>query len=440
MTTQTPGAEPGRKAAQAPACAECGTLATPGHSFCDGCGAVLRWSPGNAEVRAAGAGAAPAAPAEATAPAAAAAPAAPAEPAEPADRGAQHHASPPVAASQGPGAPGGPEGSGPGPTPAPGAAAPDGGGEEDTEPLAALTDRDREQDRARALLVPVADPEQRVPEAHSVAPVLPGRPAAARPLVSAPGQEPDDGGGALCPWCGTGNRPDRHFCRRCAMTMAGRPEDPARRPWWRRLGFGNREVPWAGDRPRLRRGLGRVLTWVAGAAALTLLVVAAFQVGPAGHAVRDHFAKRAPVAPDSVRASASFSGHGPSKAFDKINNTWWGPGVSQSGDGEWIEARFQQPTRLLDVLITPGISTQPSDLSKAALPHRIEARITAADGHTSTRFLTLDQSSGAQRRSFRVGSVTAVRFILRSAYGISTKKQVSIAEIELFGRSTSGNS
>ncbi|MGW3852538.1 hypothetical protein ACWD74_36630, partial [Streptomyces fagopyri] len=40
MTTQTPGTEPGR----APACAECGTRAEPGQSFCDACGAVLDWA------------------------------------------------------------------------------------------------------------------------------------------------------------------------------------------------------------------------------------------------------------------------------------------------------------------------------------------------------------------------------------------------------------
>ncbi|MEV6793618.1 zinc ribbon domain-containing protein [Streptomyces sp. NPDC051320] len=448
MTTETPGAEPGRRIPQASACAECGTPAVPGHSFCDGCGAVLRWSPGGRT-----AAAAAVASADAVAPRGAAAPGgAPDAPA-----GTPYAPAAGVPGGAGPAptdGPGGPEWSG-------GPADHDSGAEDDTEPLPPVTDGSRapdpgrapdmdrtpevdrapdlERERARALLVPVADPERRAPEAPSVAPVLPGRPAAARPQVQQPGQEPDEGG-APCPWCGTGNRPDRHFCRRCAMTMAGRPEDTARLPWWRRLGIGNRDVPWAGERPRLRRGLGRVLTWVAGAAALTLVIVAAFQVGPASHAVRDHFSKRAPVAPDSERASRSFGGHGADKAFDKLNNTWWGPGVTESGDGEWVEARFLQPTRLLDVIITSGISTQPSDLSKAALPHRIEARITNADGHTTTRYLNLDQASGPQTRSFRVGAATSVRFIIRSAYGASSKNQVSIAEIELFGRSNASNS
>jgi hypothetical protein len=242
-----------------------------------------------------------------------------------------------------------------------------------------------------------------------------------------------DEGGIPCPWCSTGNRPDRHFCRRCAMAMAGRPEDPQRRPWWRRLVFGNREVPWAGDRPPLRRGLGRILTWAAGAAALALLITAALNVGTAVQAVSDHFAKRAPVSPDSVSASRSYAGHGAGLAFDKYNNTWWGPGVSQSGDGQWIEARFQQPTRLLDLVITSGESTNPGDLSRSALPERIEAQVTTADGRTTSHYLTLDQATGGQSRTFRVGDATAVRFIIRSAYGAASNKQVAIAEIEFFG-------
>ena len=221
------------------------------------------------------------------------------------------------------------------------------------------------------------------------------------------------------------------------MPMAGRPEDPARRPWWRRLlDRRGREAPWAGDRPRLRRNLGRVLTWVAGAGAAALVVVAATHVGAGIQDTRDHFAKRAPVAPDSVLASRSFKGHGPQSAFDRFNNTWWGPGISQSGDGQWLEARFEQPTNLLNLVITPGVSTQPGDLAKAADPHRIEVRVTTSDGRTATRYLTLDQGSGGQSRAFRVRNVTAVRFVLRSAYGAGADKQVAIAEIEFFGRSS----
>lgn len=294
--------------------------------------------------------------------------------------------------------------------------------------------------RARALLVPVAGQRAAAP-APDVAPVLPGVPAAARPRVQAPSAEPADEAGPPCPWCEVGNRPDRHFCRRCGMSLAERPGAPkARRPWWRRIrNVGNRPDPWAGERPRLRRGIGRGLTWIAYGLALTLVIYGAFNVSTAWSAARDHFAKRAQVTPDSAEASRSFDGHPPKVLFDKINNSWWGPGVSQSADGEWMEARFNEPTRLLDVLITSGISTKASDLSEAALPHRMDAIITTADGKQTTRQITLDQVSGPQQRKFRAQNVVSVRFVIRSAFNVGADKQVSIAEIEFFTRSaTSG--
>ncbi|MFE9997033.1 NADase-type glycan-binding domain-containing protein [Streptomyces avermitilis] len=286
-------------------------------------------------------------------------------------------------------------------------------------------------ERARSLLVPVADPEPAA--APSVAPVLPGLPVANRPQVRTPVSQAGEAGGVPCPWCGTPNRPDRHYCTRCASSMAGGRPTAERLPWWRRLlNSRNGQPPWAGDRPRLRRGFGRVLNWVVGALVLTLLVFAVMNTGKAVGAVRDHFAKRAQVSPDSVKASRSYTGHGAGLAFDKLNNTWWGPGVSQSGKGEWLEARFDEPTRLLDIMITSGVSTHADQLTQSALPHRVEARITTKDGKTTTRDLVLDQSAGGQRRAFRAADVIAVRFTIRSSYGATADKQVSIAEIEFF--------
>ncbi|MER7478362.1 zinc ribbon domain-containing protein [Streptomyces sp. NPDC126510] len=292
--------------------------------------------------------------------------------------------------------------------------------------------------RARRLLVPVTDAEPRPAAEPSVAPVLPGRPTPQRPdSVRAPGEEHGVDGGTPCPWCATRNRPERHFCARCAMPMAGDGPAPARLPWWRRLGpFGSRETPWAGDRPRLRRTFDRVLSWLGIALVLALLIALAVNIPQGIQATRDHFAKRAPVSPDRYSASRSYPGHKPELAFDKINDSWWGPGVSETGRGQYIEARFDQPTRLLDLVITPGTSTRADELAKSALPHRLTATITGKDGRTTTRSLTLDQGAGPQRRAFRVGEVTAVRFTIDSAYGTSAKKQVAIAEIEFFGPSS----
>ncbi|WP_431033347.1 NADase-type glycan-binding domain-containing protein [Streptomyces sp. P6-2-1] len=291
--------------------------------------------------------------------------------------------------------------------------------------------------RARDLLVPVTDEGHETPATPSVAPVLPGRPVADRPAVRAPGPETGAVGGPPCPWCGTPNRPDRHHCARCAMPLARRDEETeARLPWWRRLVDGRRNaVPWAGERPRLRRTFDRVLRWIVAVVVIGLVVFLGMKAPAGVQATRDHFAKRTLVTPDDFAASRSFPAHKPGLAFDGLSNTWWGPGVSESGKGEWIEARFDEPTRLLDLIITPGVSTKSNRIRESALPHRVTATITTKDGRTKTRELVLDQGPGGQRRAFGVGEVTKVRFTIDSAYGVSAKKQVAIAEIEFFGPS-----
>ncbi|MEH0577256.1 zinc ribbon domain-containing protein [Streptomyces sp. B21-108] len=484
-------------------CAECGTRAEPGQSFCDACGAVLSWTdrataragaaagsaaaadsgsgsaagasagtgPGTGTGPRAGAGSggtgsangsapeeAPQPPSAAPGPEATAgtsadagsgsdavsrtAPTATATATAPAD---DDHDSdddedttetplPAIPPEDGTAAPSTPA---PTPAPHPGETAP-------TTPTPTPTPApalgDTMAARARSLLVPVADAEPRPAAPPSVAPVLPGRPVADRPQVRAPGPVQGEQHGVACPWCATPNNPDRHFCVRCAMPMTLEDRSSIRLPWWRRLFNRNGETPWAGDRPRLRRTFDRIVSWLVAAVVLTLVIIAGVNTPDAIQATRDHFAKRAPVTPDSFAASRSYPGHKPELAFDKLNNTWWGPGVSQSGEGEWIEASFDQPTRLLDLIITSGTSIRPDQLDDSALPHRIKATITLKDGKTTTRELTLDQSAGGQRRAFRVGEVTKVRFTIESSYSVSGSKQVSIAEIEFFGPSSANAS
>ncbi|MER7739503.1 zinc ribbon domain-containing protein [Streptomyces sp. NPDC096538] len=461
----SPSSGPGRTASS---CAECGTPAEPGQSFCDSCGAVLGWAgegrPGRTEpaARTATAGAAPADSAApgGSAPAATAsrtdAPATAPAPARgdgsPSGTTASEDDTEPlphVPATADPQHTGGNADDGPrrphhsaentddGPLrPHHSAGDSDEGPDDDSGP-----DPDTEAaERARSLLVPVADAEPHAPEDPDVAPVLPGRTAARRPQVRAVGPQADAEGGVPCPWCSTLNRPERHFCSRCAMSMTRGDDDPARLPWWRRM-FADRgaESAWAGERPRVRRGFGRVWNWIVGAVVVGLVIALVMNLGTMIQATRDHFAKRAPIGPSGVKASRSYTGHDAGLAFDKLNNTWWGPGIAQSAEGEWLEVTFDQPTRLLDLVITPGTSTRADQLSESALPRRIDALVTLADGEKITRTLTLDQGAGGQRRKFRVGEVTAVRFILRSAYNAGDEKQVAIAEIEFFGPSNNNS-
>ncbi|MEW2340486.1 NADase-type glycan-binding domain-containing protein [Streptomyces griseoaurantiacus] len=458
-------------------CAECGTRAEPGQSFCDGCGAVLGWT-GRGRGDGAGDTARPARPPLPTRTPAPAEPAPAAgasvtdtrsgDPtwdafsrADPADPLLTRRPDPalPESPDPDPGAAAAPRTAGAATDTDTGTGTGTGTGTADVldtlpTPLSAGPATAPAQDardapggpealadRARSLLVPVDEPAPRTVPRPAVAPVLPGVPVADRPEVRAPGQAAGAIGGPPCPWCATPNPPGRHYCVRCAMSLAGEEQAAVNRSWWRRMtDFGNRETPWAGDRPRLRRTFDRILTWVVAALVLTGAVYACFQIPRGVQATRDHFAKRAPLSPDTVRASRSYPGHKPALAFDKLNNTWWGPGVVQSGKGEWIEARFAQPTRLLDVLVTSGVSTHADELNQSALPHFLEARITTADGRTSTRRIALDQVAGAQRRAFRAHDVTAVRLTVESSYAASEKKQVALAEIEFFGPSNANGS
>ncbi|MFD5281719.1 zinc ribbon domain-containing protein [Streptomyces rubrogriseus] len=463
-------------------CAECGTPAEPGQSFCDACGAVLSWDQAGAARTArpaaatsdqrpgfdafADAGVPPARTGRpAAAPAAEPAGAIGENPTLPQPRRPAGDAGAPAgdaADSTGdtPGAGNAPDaaahgaGAAAGPDAAPGATARPAPGTDETAPTApvpsaaasapapnALTDT--MSDRARSLLVPVADPEAPAPAAPpAVAPVLPGRPDADRPQVRAPGHQPDIANGPPCPWCSTPNRPDRHYCARCAMPLVASGDQASlRAPWWRRLFGGRRqETPWAGDRPRLRRVFDRIGTWITVAVVATLAVLGFMYIPDGVQNTRDHFAKRAPVSPDGIKASRSFPGHNPELLIDKLSNTWWGPGITESGQGQWVEASFTEPTRLLDVIITPGVSTRADKLRESALPHRVKATITMKDGSVKTRDLTLDQGAGGQRRPFRVGEVTKVRFTIESAHAASAKKQVAISEIEFFGPSSANPS
>ncbi|MET7549204.1 hypothetical protein ABZS94_26075 [Streptomyces sp. NPDC005500] len=72
-------------------------------------------------------------------------------------------------------------------------------------------------------------------------------------------------------------------------------------------------------------------------------------------------------------------------SFDKLNNTWWGPGVSESGKGQWIEASFDSPTRLLNVIVMPGVSYRADQNSEQALPHRVDVTVTQSSGKVTHR-------------------------------------------------------
>ncbi|MEV5570182.1 hypothetical protein AB0L06_09035 [Spirillospora sp. NPDC052269] len=295
-------------------------------------------------------------------------------------------------------------------------------------------------ERARRLLVPVADQQPQATPNPQVAPVLPGVPEQARPQVRQ-AEEMAVVGGVICPWCDTANPRERHFCRKCAMSLVSAdPSGPRTRSWWRRIiRPDNREAPWAGERPRLRRGLNRALALtIAAALGLTAVGVGAAYADDAVNGVYDHFAKRVPVSVSDSKASHSDPNHGPRMAFDGLADTWWGDGYGGNGAGQYLESTFGQPTDLLNVIITPGVSKQPDQYARQGRPQILAALITTSDGKTVTKSLRLDDAAGPQKLPLRAHKVTKIRLTIEAAYGAGPNVQVGISEIEFFGRSFAG--
>jgi hypothetical protein len=294
-------------------------------------------------------------------------------------------------------------------------------------------------ERGRALFVPVNDPTAAAPKGKTGAPVLPGRPEPVMPTaVRAPETETDTVvGGRACPWCATANPVDRHFCRRCAMSLdVAQASAPVYRPWWRRLfGWSGNEMPYAGERPRLRRDPGRLWRWLAGLAVVGAVIgaVAAWG-GDAVAAVEDHFASATITYANTVTASSSDRAHPVAKIHDGYNNTWWG--VAGEGVGTHVDATFAQPTNLLDVVITPGAGITQNAFTSELSPQTIDVTTTSANGGTSSSTLSLPDSPGARTFPVRGNDITKVSFTIESSYqGTASKPEVAITEIEFFEKS-----
>ncbi|QZY18683.1 zinc ribbon domain-containing protein [Streptomyces decoyicus] len=299
------------------------------------------------------------------------------------------------------------------PAPPPGQAAP-------TRPPAG--ERNISDTGIRALLVPVPDASPTAPP-EAPGSVLPGRPDPARPRVRTPQAAPEPEDGTPCPSCATPNAPRRHFCHSCATPLT----DTTRK---------NAEGPYAGERPRLHRDRTR---WIARAvvAAVIAAVVAGGIIGgpPAARAVQDHFAKRVQVPAATWKASHSGPEQGAKLAFDGYSNTWWGTGYSGASDGQYLEAGFGQPTDLLNMVITPGASARTPQATDPARPHEFDLLVTDSAGKRHLLRYRLNDG-GPQKIDVRVRDAMTVRLVLHSAYGATDAKQVAIAELEFYGRST----
>ncbi|WP_158071327.1 NADase-type glycan-binding domain-containing protein [Streptomyces sp. CB02261] len=389
-------------------CPDCASpVRTSDQSFCDSCGAFLRWdtpagapaggNPPEADT------AAPEAPAAAPRPEPSSAPAE----ATPAAAGPASETAPPAASDDSVTDP-----------------------EEVTAPLPAVdpsseapTAVDGPSDTlVRSLLVPV--PGSRAGEPAVAAPVLPARPESARPAVRAAEAPAPVAGGTPCPACALANTPGRHFCRFCATPMV-----PER--------LSTVEGPYAGRRPGLARDRSRWVVRALVATAVVAVVVGGAVGGPpAVRAVQDHFATRVPVHPVAWAASHSAPRQGPNMVGDGYSNTWWGTGYAGDSAGQYLEARFAEPTDLLSVLITPGSSKNTTQADGQATPRTFDLVVRDSSGETRVSRHRINDG-GTQRVDVRVRDALSVQLVLRTAWRADPRKQVAVAELEFFGRSVS---
>ncbi|MEE6282112.1 zinc ribbon domain-containing protein [Georgenia sp. MJ170] len=266
----------------------------------------------------------------------------------------------------------------------------------------------------------------------------PGAPVPRRQVPAASADEPQpQPGDLICGACGAGNAPHRNFCRRCGASLADAPVQP-QRSWWRRLLRPERRPdPSAGSRPRNRRRVHFPTRLVVVLVVLGLLVGAGWYFrGPLGDLYQgavDRVAGDNPVNPAEPTASSALDGRPASQARDGFNNVSWAPVTLGDGAGEWIEFPFDDPFRLVTVVVTAGASPDEDQRLAEARPRDIRLSMTTPGGLVVEE-ATLDDVAQPQGVPVGVSEVSAVRLTILSAYGENLQAPVAVAEVEFRGR------
>lgn len=170
---------------------------------------------------------------------------------------------------------------------------------------------------------------------------------------------------------------------------------------------------------------------------VVVLGLAAFglrgQIGGATDKVKDRVAKAQQIHPVRVSASSAEKGHPAQLAVDGTTDRYWAPAAAGPAKGQYVEAAFDQPFRLLDVVITAGASANDQQFLAQGRPHDVLVTTTTSHG-TSTHLIHLADQPGPQTFHLAVSDVTRVRFTVRSAFAASGAHHVAVAEVEFFKR------
>jgi ribosomal protein L40E len=274
--------------------------------------------------------------------------------------------------------------------------------------------------------------------AEAPAPVRPGVAAAKPPRRDVPIDDRRPAPGeVVCGACGAGNIPTRKFCRRCGTDLADAPV--VKVSWWRRLFTRTPKVgPTAGFRPvhTTRRKLPSKTLLLGGLFAV-LAVVAVVQRGPlrnAGDTVLDRVKGTQLVNPRSIEASGAAAGHPAEAARDGATNRFWAPAAAGNGRGEFVQANFDKPFRLVYVRVFNGAAAELAPYLAQARLHTVRVTVTRRTGKTIVKQIQLKDQPGKQEFHIAASDVIGVRFTIESAYGAGAGKLVALAEVEFLAR------
>ncbi|WP_412542709.1 discoidin domain-containing protein [Longispora sp. K20-0274] len=257
-----------------------------------------------------------------------------------------------------------------------------------------------------------------------------------RPTRHEPEDRPLLRGESPCPSCGAGNDPTRRFCRRCGVPLTAAPV--AARPtfWQRLLGWVfPRRVHAAGDRPNVRRPIRWRRPVLLLAALLTLVTVASAPglrslPGKGLAAVLDRTTKPAAVVPSAARASGSAAGTSPERLYDGKSDTYWAPAGPLPA---WVEVDFAKPFRLVDVIVTPGVSAEQKAFVADARPAVLTVEVTDGAGRVTTLTWQVRDAPGGQTFPARVSDARRVRLTITTVFG-PANRPAAVAELEFYGR------
>ena len=245
-------------------------------------------------------------------------------------------------------------------------------------------------------------------------------------------------GETVCGRCGAGNASERKFCRRCGNELADAPV-MAPLPWWRRLFRRERKVVVAGTRPSLRRR-SKLPRRLLVAALLVGLVVVAMRfgaplLGGAVDAVRDRISGPTRMEPTNLTSSSDAPGHEAAQARDGDPETYWAPGTRGDGKGEFIEATFDRPFRLVAIQVFNGGSRNDKKYLTTSRPADVLFTITRSNGSVELREVTLRDDPRQQDFLMGINDVVIVKMTIQSAFQSSPTKRVALGEIAFFTRS-----